>query len=152
MSPLLVKIIAPGYKEAAEKFELTIILTRIMFPYIFLISLAALAMAILNSFHKFAVPASTPILFNLSIITLAVLFARKAEEPAYIFAAGVIIGGLLQLGFQLPFLWKRGMRFKFGLSFSHPAVRKVGALVVPGIFGVGITQINMAVSRIFASF
>jgi len=150
-SPLLVKIIAPGFNDVPEKWELTVVLTRIMFPYIFLISLAALAMAVLNSFRKFAVPAFTPVLFNLAIISLAVIFAGKVEEPAYVFALGVVVGGVFQLGFQLPFLWKRGMRFKFGLSFSHPAIRKVMALMVPGIFGVGITQINLAVSRIIAS-
>jgi putative peptidoglycan lipid II flippase len=150
-SPMLVKIIAPGFKQIPGKWALTVVLTRIMFPYIFLISLAALAMAILNSFHKFAVPAFTPVLFNLAIICLAVIFARNMEEPAYVFAIGVVVGGLFQFAFQLPFLWKRGMRFKFGLSFSHPAIRKVGALMVPGIFGIGITQINLAVSRVIAS-
>ncbi len=150
-SPFLVKIIAFGFKGIEGKLELTTILTRIMFPYIFLISLAALAMAILNSFHKFFVPAFTPVLFNLSIITLALLFARRASEPAFVFGAGVVLGGIFQLAFQLPFLWKRGMRFKFRLSFSHPAVRKVGRLMVPGIFGFGIYQINFAISRIIAS-
>jgi len=151
-SPLLVKIITPGFGDVQGKWELTIFLTRIMFPYIFLISLAALAMAILNSFHKFFVPAFTPVLFNLAIICLAVLFARKAEEPAFVFAAGVVLGGVFQLAFQLPFLWRRGMRFKFSLSFSHPAVRKVAKLMVPGIFGAGIIQIIFAISRIIASF
>jgi len=152
LSPLLVQVIAPGFKDVPGKLELTVILTRLMFPYIFLISLAALAMAILNSFRKFAVPAFTPVLFNLAIICLAVIFAPKVREPAYIFALGVVIGGAFQVAFQLPFLWKKGMRFKLGLSFSHPAIRKVGALMVPGIFGVGITQINLAVSRAMASF
>ena len=150
-SPLLVKVMAPGFGDVQGKWELTIILTRIMFPYIFLISLAALVMAILNSFHKFFVPAFTPVLFNLAIISLAVLFARKVEEPAYVFAAGVVLGGVFQLAFQLPFLWRRGMRFKFSLSFSHPAVRRAAKLMVPGIFGLGISQINFAISRMIAS-
>lgn len=150
-SPLLVKVMAPGFGDVQGKWELTIILTRIMFPYIFLISLAALVMAILNSFHKFFVPAFTPVLFNLAIISLAVLFARKVEEPAYVFAAGVVLGGVFQLAFQLPFLWRRGMRFKFSLSFSHPAVRRAAKLMVPGIFGFGISQINFAISRMIAS-
>jgi putative peptidoglycan lipid II flippase len=151
LSPLLVRIIAPGFVGVEGKLELTIFLTRIMFPYIFLISLAALAMAILNSFHKFFVPAFTPVLFNLAIIILAVIFARKAEEPALVFAVGVVLGGLFQLAFQLPYLWRSGMRFKFGLSFSHPTVRKVAGLMVPGIFGAGIIQINLAISRMIAS-
>ncbi len=150
-SPLLVRIISVGFKDIAGKWDLTIVLTRIMFPYIFLISLAALAMAILNSFHKFFVPAFTPVLFNLSIITLAVIFASRAEEPSFVFAAGVVVGGVFQLAFQLPFLWRQGMRFKPMLSFRHPAVRKVGKLMVPGIFGAGLYQINFAISRMIAS-
>ena len=151
LSPLLVRTIAFGFKNIQGKWELTIVLTRLMFPYIFLISLAALAMAILNSFHKFFVPAFTPVLFNLSIISAAVLFARKAHEPAYVFAVGVVIGGVFQLAVQIPFLWRRGMRFRPSLSFSHPAVRKVARLMIPGIFGVGIYQINFAISRMIAS-
>ncbi|UCC38900.1 MAG: murein biosynthesis integral membrane protein MurJ [Candidatus Aminicenantes bacterium] len=148
---ILVRIIAPGFDDIPGKWDLTTALTRIMFPYIFLISLAALAMAILNSFHKFFVPAFTPVLFNLAIITVALLFARNAEEPAFIFAVGVVLGGALQLGFQLPFLWQKGMRFKFGLSFKHPAVRKVAKLMIPGVFSAGIIQINFFISRMLAS-
>lgn len=151
IAPFLVKIIAIGFKDFQGKWELTVVLTRIMFPYIFLISLAALAMAILNSYKKFFVPAFTPVLFNLAIITVALLFANRAEEPAYVFAAGVVVGGVLQLGFQIPFLWKQGMRFKPSLDFKHPSARKVGRLMIPGLFGVGISQINFAISRMIAS-
>lgn len=151
LSPFLVKIIAVGFKGFDGKWELTVVLTRIMFPYIFLISLAALAMAVLNSFKKFFVPAFTPVLFNLAIIAVALFFANKTEEPAYVFAVGVVVGGLLQLGFQIPFLWKEGMRFKPSLDFRHPSIRKVGKLMIPGIFGVGISQINFAISRMIAS-
>ncbi len=150
-APLLVKIIAPGYGIVPGKWELTIILTKIMFPYIFLISLSALAMAVLNSFQKFFVPAFTPVLFNLAIITAALFFAENAGEPAYVFAVGVVLGGLLQLGIQIPFLFRQGMTFKFGLSFTHPAVKKVARLMIPGIFGAGIYQINMLISRKIAT-
>jgi putative peptidoglycan lipid II flippase len=122
-----------------------------MFPYILLVSLAALAMAILNSFHKFFVPALTPVLFNISVITAAALFAARSKEPAFVFAAGVVVGGAVQLGFQIPFLWKKGMRFKPLLSFRHPAVRKVVKLMIPGVFGAGVHQINFALSRMIAS-
>jgi len=151
LSPLLVQVTAPKFDSVPGKMDLTIALTRIMFPYIFFISLAALAMAVLNSFKKFFVPAFTPVLFNLSIITLALIFAGNMEEPAYIFALGVVLGGILQLAFQIPFLWKQGMRFTPGISFSHPAVRKVGKLMVPGIFGVSIHQINFLISRVMAT-
>ncbi len=150
-APFLVKLISIGFKDIAGKWDLTISLTRFMFPYIFLISLAALAMAILNSFHKFFVPAFTPVLFNLSIITFAGLFAERAKEPSYVFAAGVVVGGIFQLAFQLPFLRRQGMRFKPMLSFTHPGVRKVGKLIIPGIFGAGLYQINFAISRMIAS-
>lgn len=151
VAPLLVKIIALGFKDFQGKWELTVVLTRIMFPYIFMISLAALAMAILNSYKKFFVPAFTPVLFNLAIITMTLFFAGKVDEPAYVFAAGVVIGGILQLGFQVPFLWRQGMRFKPSLDLKNPAIRKVGRLMIPGIFGVGISQINFAISRMIAS-
>jgi len=150
-SPLLVKLIAFGFKDVPGKLELTILLTRVMFPYIFLVSLAALAMAILNSFHKFFVPAFTPVLFNLCVITAAALFAARSQEPALIFALGVVVGGAVQLGFQVPFLWKKGMRFVPLLSFRHPAVRQVVKLMIPGVFGAGIHQINFALSRMIAS-
>jgi putative peptidoglycan lipid II flippase len=148
-APLLVKFIASLF-ETSVKVNLTIVLTWIMFPYMFLISLSALAMAILNSFRKFFIPAFTPVLFNMSIITAAVLFANRAKEPAYVFAVGVVIGGVFQLAIQLPPLWKKGMHFRFGLSFAHPAVKKIAKLMVPGIFGVGIAQINFTLSRILA--
>lgn len=150
-SPLLVKVVAFGFKGAQGKWELTVVLTRVMFPYIFLISLAALAMGILNSFYKFFVPAFTPVLLNLVIICAALFFAGKAKEPAYVFAVGVVLGGLFQLFFQVPYLWKVGMRFRFGLSFTHPAVLKVVKLTIPGVLGVGIYQINFALSRALAS-
>ncbi len=150
-SPLLVKVIGMGFQEVQGKLDLTVTLTRIMFPYIFLISLSALAMAVLNSFHKFFFPALTPVLFNLAVITLAVCFAGRSQEPAYVFAAGVVVGGFLQLAFQLPFLWRQGMNFRFGLSFKHPAVKKVGRLMVPGVIGAGVYQINFALSRMIAS-
>jgi putative peptidoglycan lipid II flippase len=150
-APFLVRFLSVGFKGIAGKWDLTVALTRIMFPYIFLVSLAALAMAILNSFHKFFVPAFTPVLFNLSIITVAVVFAARAEDPSFVFAAGVVVGGVFQLAFQLPFLWRQGMRFKPLFSFSHPAVRKVGKLMIPGIFGAGLYQINFAISRMIAS-
>jgi putative peptidoglycan lipid II flippase len=151
LAPLLVKIQAGKFALTPGKLELTITLTRIMFPYIFLVSLAALVMAILNSFHRFFVPAFTPVLFNLSVITAAAVWAAKAEEPAFIFAGGVLVGGFLQLAFQIPFVWRKGMRFQPLLSFRHPAVRRVGRLMIPGIFGAGIYQINIFISRMMAT-
>lgn len=150
-APLIVKAAAWGFGRTPGKIELTVALTRIMFPYMALISLAALAMAVLNSFKKFFVPAFTPVLFNLSIIGAASLLAPRMKEPAFAFALGVVLGGICQLCFQIPFLWRTGMKFRFGLSFTHPAVRKVARLMVPGVFGAGVAQINFALSRVIAT-
>ena len=150
-APGLVKVIAYGFGDVAGKWGLTIFMTRIMFPYLFFITLAALASGILNSFGRFFIPASTPILFNIVIIAAVTGWARDAREPALVFAAAVVIGGILQLALQVPFLWKEGMRFTFGLSFRDPMVRRVGRLMVPGIFGASVYQINFALSRMIAS-
>ena len=150
-APGLVKVIAYGFRDVAGKWGLTIFMTRVMFPYLFFITLAALATGMLNAFGRFFVPASTPILFNIAVIAAVTGWAGDAREPALVFAAGVVIGGLLQLALQIPFLWKEGMRFSFGLSFRDPMVRRVGRLMVPGIFGASVYQINFALSRMIAS-
>src|SRR5512137_2312429 len=150
-APGLVKVIAYGFGDVAGKWGLTIFMTRVMFPYLFFITLAALASGILNSFGRFFVPASTPILFNIAIIAAVTGWARDASEPALVFAAGVVIGGILQLALQVPFLWKEGMRFTLGLSLRDPTVGPVGRLMVPGIFGAGVYQVNFALSRMIAS-
>ena len=149
-APGLVKVIAHGFGHVAGKWDLTIFMTRVMFPYLFFITLAALAGGILNSFGRFFVPASTSILFNLAVIGVVGLFARGAREPALVFAAGVVLGGILQLALQVPFLRREGMRFTFGLSFRDPLVRRVGRLMVPGIFGASVYQLNFAISRMIA--
>jgi putative peptidoglycan lipid II flippase len=150
-APSLVKVIAYGFGDVAGKWGLTIFMTRVMFPYLFFITLAALASGILNSFGRFFVPASTPILFNIAVIAAVTGWAGTSREPALVFAVGVVIGGVLQLALQIPFLWKEGMRFTFGLSFRDPAVRRVGRLMAPGIFGASVYQVNFALSRMIAS-
>jgi putative peptidoglycan lipid II flippase len=151
-APYIVKILVPGFAKIPGKMELTIKLTRIMFFYITFIGLAALVMAILNSFDIFAPSAFTPVLLNISIIVCAFLLSRKFPHPSYAFAIGVLIGGFLQIGFQIPFLIKRGMTFIPGISFSHPEIRQIAKLSIPGFFSIGIVQINIAVSRFIASF
>jgi putative peptidoglycan lipid II flippase len=150
-APGLVKVVAYGFGDVAGKWGLTIFMTRVMFPYLFFITLAALATGILNSFGRFFVPASTPILFNLAVIIAVAGWAGGSREPALVFAVGVVVGGVLQLALQVPFLWKEGMRFTFGLSFKDPVVRRVGRLMVPGIFGASVYQVNFALSRMIAS-
>ncbi|HXI03592.1 MAG TPA: murein biosynthesis integral membrane protein MurJ [Candidatus Saccharimonadales bacterium] len=151
-SPLLVRALAWGFSGIEDKWDLTVALNRLMFPYLLFISLSALAMATLNTVGSFALPASTPIFLNFAIISVAWLMGRRMEEPAWAFAWGVLLGGLLQLGIQIPALWRRGWRPVRRVSFTHPGIIQVGRLMLPGILGLGVTQIMMIVSSQFASF
>jgi putative peptidoglycan lipid II flippase len=139
---------------------LAIFLNRIIFPCVFFLGLAALAAAILNSFHVFGLPASTSVLFNLVFIvfSLGVVYKpilRLAPEayrtPALALAIGILVGSALQLAIQIPALWKRGMRFRPDISFHDPGVRKVGKLMAPVFFGMGVFQVNFFVDTIFAT-
>ncbi len=150
-SPQLVKVLAYGFRVSPDKVDLTIQLNRLMFPYIFFISLAALASGILNSLDSFALPAFTPVLLNLAIIAAALLFSRNFSNPAFALACGVLAGGFLQLLVQIPSLIRKGMNFRPEVSFTDPKVRQVGRLMLPRVFGAGITQINLIVDSQFAS-
>jgi len=141
-------------------WDLAIFLNRIIFPCVFFLGLAALAAAILNSFHVFALPASTSILFNLVFIGFSLGIVYKPilriappayRTPALALAIGILIGSALQLAMQIPALWKRGMRFRAEVSFRDPGVRKVGKLMAPVFFGMGVFQINFFVDTIFAT-
>jgi putative peptidoglycan lipid II flippase len=151
LSPGIVKALAYGFSGIEEKFDLTVSLNRLMFPYLLFIGLAALVQGILNVHGRFAVPAFTPVLLNLAIIGAALFAAPHMAEPAYAFAWGVLAGGALQLGFQIPFVMRLGMRFPIGVSFRHPGVRQIGRLMLPGLFGMGITQITLLLDSFFAS-
>ena len=111
LSPFIVRIIAPGFGGVGEKYALTVLLTRIMFPYIFLVSLLALFMGILNSLKHFAGPAMAPIFLNLSMIAALLFVAPSMKAPSVGLALGVLAGGILQLVIQVPFLLTRGMSF-----------------------------------------
>lgn len=141
-------------------WDLAIFLNRIIFPGVFFLGLAALAAAILNSFHVFALPASTSILSNLVFIGFSLGVVYKPilriapvayRTPALALAIGMLIGWALQLAMQIPALSKRGMRFRPDVSFRDPGVRKVGKLIAPVFFGMGVLQINFVVDTIFAA-
>jgi putative peptidoglycan lipid II flippase len=145
-------VFARGFVEDAAKMELTVSLTRWMFFYLFFISLAALIQGMLNSFGRFVVSAFTPVLLNVAVIGAAFLFGRSMDQPAYAFAVGVLVGGVLQLGFQVPFIWRLGFRLRPTLRIAHKASREVLGLMGYGVFGMGIYQINVAVSNAVASY
>jgi putative peptidoglycan lipid II flippase len=150
-SPLIVGLIAPGFISEPKQFALAVFLNRLMFPYIFVVSLGALCMGILNSFRRFVSPALSPVMWNISIIAAALGLRSFFVEPITALAVGVLIGGVLQLSLQWPFLRKCGVKFKFRFNFRHPGLKQVGLLMLPAILGAGITTINVFVGTILAS-
>jgi putative peptidoglycan lipid II flippase len=151
LSPLIVMIMAPGFVKIPAQYDLAVFLTRFMFPYIFFLALVALCMGILNSLRHFAAPALSPVILNICMI-LAALFLRDFfGEPIIALAVGVMIGGVLQLAMQWPFLVKLGVKLKPNFNFRHPGLKQIGLLMLPASFGAAIYQINIFVSTILAS-
>lgn len=151
-APAIIYVSAPGFYASPEKRDLAIQLLRIIFPYIFFISLTALAGGILNTYSRFSVPAFTPVLLNLSFIGFALWAAPHFDPPVLALGWAVLAGGVLQLAFQLPFLVRLGLlprpRFNFRDSGVWRVVRQMG----PAVFGVSIAQLSLLINTIFASF
>ena len=147
-SPAVVQLFSGANVERTQAVDLN----RIIFPYLFFIALAALAMGILNCFHIFGLPAATPVLLNVATIAFSVAAVwRHFKDPATSLAVGVLVGGVLQFLIQVPTLVTKGMNFKFGISFAHPAIRDVARLMIPRLFGIGIGQINLLIDTRFAT-
>ena len=151
LSPLIVWIMAPGFANLPYQFELAVFLNRIMFPYIFFISLVALCMGILNSLRHFAAPALSPVILNICMIMAALLLHSFFAEPIVALAIGVMAGGVLQLAMQWPFLVKMGVRLKPNFNFRHPGLRQMGRLLVPTLIGSAVYQLNIFIATILAS-
>lgn len=151
LAPLIIRIIAPGFTDSPDKFSMTVFLTRLMFPYIFFICLVALCMGILNVLGHFAAPALAPVFLNLSIIGAVFLISPRLDEPVVGLAYGVLIGGVLQLALQAPFLLKKGFYFWQKAAFFHPGLKKIGLLMLPTVFGAAVYQINILVGTLLAS-
>ena len=151
-APWIVKLIAPGFSDNPEREALTTMLTRIMFPYLLCIGLAALAMGVLNSVRSFAAPAFSPVLFNIAIIASAFLLAPLFAEPILAVAFGVVVGGFAQFLSQMPALRRAELLFGWRFDFAHEGVRRIGWLMAPALIGLSVTQINILVSTILASY
>jgi putative peptidoglycan lipid II flippase len=151
-APLIIAISAPGFTSNPEKFALTVDLLRITFPYIVFIALTALAGGILNTWSRFAVPAFTPVLLNLSFIGFALLAAPWFDPPIMALAWAVFVGGVLQIAFQLPFLARIGMLPRPRPNLRDEGVRRVLRQMAPALFGVSVGQISLLINNIFASF
>ncbi|MCP5202344.1 MAG: murein biosynthesis integral membrane protein MurJ [Gammaproteobacteria bacterium] len=151
-APALILLFAPGFVDQGDKLELATSLLRVTFPYLGLISLAALAGAVLNTFGRFAVPAFTPVLLNVALIGCAIGLAPQLDEPVMALAIGVVIGGVAQLGLQLVAVVRLGLPIRLQVAFRHPGVRRILVLMGPAIFGVSVAQINLMLDTVIASF
>lgn len=152
-APLIAYISAPGWAHSEpESLALTIDMLRVIFPYILLISLVSLAGGVLNTYSRFSVPAFTPVWLNLAFIIAALFFAPYFDPPIMVLAWAVFAGGLLQLGFQLPFLCKIGMLPRLRLDLHDEGVWRILRLMGPAVFGVSIAQLSLLINTIFASF
>ncbi len=150
-----VYVLAAGFSRVPGKVEITVQLIRMLSPFLLLVSLASVAMGVLNTLNYFFIPALAPSLFNLAVILAGLLLAPQFPEygflPIHAMAVGALGGGLLQFAVQLPLLWRQGFRFGFRLDWSHPGVRKIRRLMLPAVLGVGAVQINVVVNTQLAS-
>ncbi|RKS87813.1 putative peptidoglycan lipid II flippase [Orbus hercynius] len=151
-SPIIILVTAPGFTEPVEKFELASLMLKITFPYIFLISLASLAGAVLNTWNRFSVPAFVPTFLNVSMIAFTLCASQYFNPPILSLAFGVLVGGVLQLLYQLPYLKQIGMLVLPRLNLRDSGVWRVLKLMGPAILGVSVGQISLIINTIFASF
>ena len=152
LAPMLIYVFAPGFVNDEGRFDLATQMLRITFPYILFISLTALSAGILNTFNRFAVPAFTPTLLNLSLIAATLWLAPRLEQPVVALAWGVFVGGVVQLVFQIPFLRQIGLLPEFSLRGATEGVKKIIRLMLPAIFGSSVVQINLLINTLIASF
>lgn len=161
-APAIVTVIAPGFMSEPVKFSDAVLLTRIMFPFLLFISLASLVMGALNTRGVFFIPALAPALLNVVTIICIVLLASQFANPIVAVAIGIALGGLVQFLFQVPAYWRHGFSFfragakseriTFVEALTHPAMKRIGTLIIPATFGMAVAQINIFVSTILASY
>ena len=151
-APLIVLVSAPGFTATPDKFQLTVNLTRIVFPYILFISLVSFAGGVLNTFSRFMVPAFTPVLLNIAMILAATVAAPWFDPPVLALGWGAFLGGILQLSLQIPSLAKLGLLPRWDWAPGDEGVRRILTLMGPAAFGVSIAQISLLINTLFASF
>lgn len=151
-APLLVMLFAPGYRPGMAQFGMASDMLRITFPYLMLISLTAMAGAVLNTYSRYGSPAFTPVLLNICLIGAALWLSPYCSIPVEAQAWGVLMAGFVQFFFQLPFLAKLGFCTRPRLNWHDPGVRKVLSLMLPALFGASIGQLSLLLNTIFASF
>jgi putative peptidoglycan lipid II flippase len=151
-APAIVTAIAPGFVGMPGKFSLTVLLTRVMFPFLLFISLAALVMGALNTRRIFFIPSLAPAMLNITIIVVVLTLTTTMEQPIIAVAIGVAIGGFIQFAFQLPSFFKSGYGLTPEYDFRHTGLKKMSILIMPATMGMAVAQINMFVSTILASY
>ncbi|MBN1595614.1 murein biosynthesis integral membrane protein MurJ, partial [candidate division FCPU426 bacterium] len=155
-APAVVRAIVPGFTAIPEKWALTTHLTRILLPFLGFISLAAVLMGILNSRERFNFPAFAPVMMNIAMISCGVficpLFGDKPQQQVIGWAWGALAGGLLQMAIQLPAVYKLGFRWQPLLHWRDPGLRRIVTLMLPAVVGLSVTQVNLFVNTLIASF
>ncbi|MCK9637636.1 MAG: murein biosynthesis integral membrane protein MurJ [Methylobacter tundripaludum] len=151
-APVLIMLLAPGFMWQGTQYELSVQLLQITFPYLFFIALVAFAGGILNAHGKFAIPALTPVFLNICMIAAAIWLAPLMDEPVTALAWGVFAAGVVQLLFQLPALMRLGLMPRPRLGFNDSGVKRIISLMLPAIFSVSVTQINLLLDTLIASF
>ncbi|HXJ84265.1 MAG TPA: murein biosynthesis integral membrane protein MurJ [Candidatus Methylomirabilis sp.] len=151
LAPWIVRILAPGWHADAARFELAVMLTRVMFPYLLLVGLAALAVGVLNAHHRFFTPSLAPAVQNVAMIAAVLGLSGYLTPPILSLAIGVVVGGLGQLIFQLPQVRQMGVPLWPRLEWSHPAIREIARRLWPAAFGLAGVQITVMVNTLLAS-
>jgi len=151
-APLLILVFAPGFIDGDGRYELATDMLRLTFPYLFFISLTALAGGILNSYRYFALPAFTPVMLNVVLIIFAGWVAPALDRPEIALALGVFVAGLVQLCLQLPFLWRLRLLPVPVWGWAHAGVRRMLKLMLPVMFGSSVAQVSILFDTLIASF
>ena len=151
-APLIILLFAPGFTQAEGKYELAVEMLRWTFPYIFFVSLTALFSGVLNSYGRFAVPAFTQVIMNLVMIFFALVVATNASNPGVALAIGVFVSGAAQLVFQLPTVARLDLLSWPRWRPAAEGVRRIGKLMLPGIFGSSMAQVSLLLDTLIASF
>lgn len=151
-APLIILLFAPGFTQQAGKYELAVEMLRWTFPYLFFISLTALLSGVLNSYGRFALPAFTQVVMNLVMIFFALVVASHAENPGVALASGVFVAGVAQLLIQIPAVARLGLLARPRWAPAAEGVRRIGRLMLPGIFGSSMAQVSLLLDTLIASF
>ena len=151
-APAIIYLYAPGFHSDTVKFDLAVDMFRLTIPYLLFMSLTAFASSILNSYGSFASPAFSPVLLNVAMIAGAWWLTPYMAEPIMALGWAVVIAGVLQLAIQIPELWKKKLLIPPKIDFKHEGVERILKLMLPALFGVSVTQINLLLNTIWASF